>query len=325
MTKSRSRTTEFPHVAWDDATIQDCRTVLAAGLREDLGDVGDLTTEAVIPPQAIGAAQAVARAAGVVAGVHAANLLVDLLHQYPLLREWTDPCEWSPSAEDGQTLAAGSVIGVFRGSARKILILERTFLNLLGRLSGIATLTRKYVDALSGYSCRVYDTRKTTPGWRRLEKYAVRCGGGWNHRLGLAAAPMIKDNHLAWRPTTGQTSADRLTVGVQAISEHMYNIFPQFEADRIPIEVEVDRLDQLPAALATPADIVLLDNMSLDELRKAVALRNRLAPDRILEASGGVNLQTVGPIAATGVDRVSVGGLTHSAPNWDVGLDWVVP
>ena len=201
-----------------------------------------------------------------------------------------------------------------------LLAVERILLNLLGRLSGIATLTRQYVDAVAGTKARIYDTRKTTPGWRRLEKYAVRCGGGWNHRGGLHEAILIKDNHLALGAQSSDgaqrfTPAEAVTRAKQFVQEHAAD-------PGMVIEVEVDTLQQLDAVLPMRPDIVLLDNMSLSQLRDAVSRRDAVDPAIELEASGGVTLATVGEIAATGVERISVGALTHSAVALDIGLDW---
>ena len=203
---------------------------------------------------------------------------------------------------EGETFAAGDILIVVEGLARAILGAERTALNLLGRLCGIATLTRAYVQAVEGTGARIADTRKTTPGLRALEKHAVACGGGVNHRFGLDDAILIKDNHVA--VCGGVAEAVRRA---RAHAGHL-----------VKVEVEVDSLDQLDAALAEGPDVIMLDNFSLDGLRRAVA---RAAGGVTLEASGGVSLETVRAIAETGVDVISVGALTHSAPNLDIGLD----
>jgi nicotinate-nucleotide pyrophosphorylase (carboxylating) len=191
-------------------------------------------------------------------------------------------------------------------------------LNLLGRLSGIATLTRQYVAAVEGTKARIYDTRKTTPGWRRLEKYAVRMGGGHNHRTGLFDAVLIKDNHLAFSVGQGLTLAEAVRQARRCVESAP----KPGHKEPLLIEVEVDTLEQLEQVLAATPDMVLLDNMRPDELREAVAMRDRLAQQIELEASGGVNLATVAEIARTGIERISVGALTHSAAALDVGLDW---
>jgi nicotinate-nucleotide pyrophosphorylase (carboxylating) len=234
--------------------------------------------------------------------------------------------QWSPQTEDGQPVAKGDCVGTIEGPARGLLAAERIAMNLLGRLSGIATLTRQYVDAVAGTKARIYDTRKTTPGWRRLEKYAVRCGGGRNHRGGLDEAVLIKDNHLA---IVGQVAnlfhpdktAPRLTPAEAVVRARQF--IEQHGGDpEMPIEVEVDTLEQFDAVLPARPDIVLLDNMDPAQLREAVRRRDALAPDIELEASGGVNLCTVRLIAESGVERISVGALTHSAVALDFGLDW---
>ena len=216
-----------------------------------------------------------------------------------------------------------------KGRPGACLAAERVLLNLLGRLSGIATLTRQYVDAMAGTKARIYDTRKTTPGWRRLEKYAVRCGGGWNHRTGLFEAVLIKDNHLAFgsqSPATA-TATDALRyTPAEAVGLARRFLREQAAADAAApmiVEVEVDSLDQLDAVLAAGPDLVLLDNMQPGELRQAVARRDAVAPAVELEASGGVDLRGVRRIAETGVERISVGALTHSAVALDIGLDWL--
>ena len=244
---------------------------------------------------------------GIVAGLAAARLALD---------EMDVAVAWTAVAADGQAVAAGDVLAELSGPVRQMLTAERLLLNLVGRLSGVATLTRQFVDAVRGTPARIYDTRKTTPGWRRLEKYAVKCGGGCNHRTGLFDAVLIKDNHLAWmqlRP------GDAVRRAREFLRETLRD---PTQAETMIIEVEVDTLEQLEDALPAGPDIVLLDNMSLDQLRAAVARRDAVDPDIELEASGGVNLRTVRGIAETGVDRISVGALTHSAISLDVALDW---
>jgi nicotinate-nucleotide pyrophosphorylase (carboxylating) len=194
---------------------------------------------------------------------------------------------------------------------RSLLTAERTALNFLQHLSGIASLTRRYVEAVAGLPCKVLDTRKTTPGWRLLEKYAVRCGGGMNHRLGLSDAILIKDNHLA-----------SLGAGPGAICRAVEAARSSL-VQSVPVDVEVDSLEQLDEALACHPNMILLDNMKPELLREAVRRRNERAEDVQLEASGGVNLDTVRAIAETGVDRISIGALTHSAPALDIGLDYL--
>ncbi len=203
---------------------------------------------------------------------------------------------------------------------RDLLTSERLLLNFVGRLSGVATWTRQFVRQVAGTRCRIYDTRKTTPGWRRLEKYAVRCGGGHNHRTGLFDAVLIKDNHLAHVVDAGQRSLTPASAVARA-RQRLREMLPN-DAEAMIVEVEVDTLEQLQQVLPQQPDIVLLDNMSLDELREAVARRDATGPATELEASGGVTLETVASIARTGVERISVGALTHSALSLDVALDW---
>ncbi|MBM7505341.1 carboxylating nicotinate-nucleotide diphosphorylase [Agromyces aurantiacus] len=274
------------------------RVVLMA-LDED-APWGDLTGETLIPEVATATAELVAREPGVFSGarvVEAAFRLVD-----PRIAVEV------PTA-DGGRFAAGDVLARVQGPARGILRAERVALNLVQRMSGVATLTARYVDAVAGTRARIVDTRKTTPGLRSLERQAVRDGGGRNHRRSLSDAIMAKDNHLAVLTASG---ADLATALREA-------------RDRMPhtahLEVEVDRVDQIEPVLAGGADTIMLDNFTLDELREGVALIDGRA---IVEASGGVNLDTVAAIAATGVDVISVGALTHSARALDLGLDVVI-
>ncbi len=299
---------QFHQVQWDQALEDDLRQLLELAIREDLGRQGDLTSQAVVPHDARGRAAVVARNSGVLAGLPAAAQAVATL----------DPqLSWTPEADDGQSVQPGDRVALLEGPAVAMLAAERLVLNLLGRLSGIATLTRQYVDAVAGTRARIYDTRKTTPGWRRLEKYAVRCGGGTNHRTGLFDAILIKDNHLA-------LGSGRFTPAEAIARARQFLEGQGSEALREAVlEIEVDTLAQLDAVLPQAPDIVLLDNMTPDLLRQAVARRDAAQVATELEASGGVNLSTVGPIAATGVDRISVGALTHSAVGMDLGLDWL--
>ena len=265
------------------------RIVLAA-LAEDIG-AGDVTTDATIPADAVGVADLLVKEAGVVCGVRVAETT---------LRALDPDIRFEALASDGDVVDPRTVVAWISGSERAILTGERVALNFLGRLSGIATLTRHYVDTIEGTGTAVLDTRKTTPGLRELEKYAVACGGGRNHRFGLDDAVRIKDNHL------------RAARSVPAAVELMR------AASALPIEVECDTLDQVAEALAVGVDAILLDNMSLDQLREAVVLTGRRAR---LEASGGITLDTIRAIAETGVDEISVGALTHSARSLDVSLE----
>lgn len=277
--------------------------LIGLALEEDLSDVGDLTSGALIDKDERAAVQVVARAAGVLAGGPIAQLV--------FLRLDPDVC-WEAKLPDGSRLQPGDVAAIVSGPLCSLLTGERTALNFLTHLSGIATLTSQFVDAVRGTGARILDTRKTLPGYRILHKYAVRAGGGSNHRLGLYDGVLIKDNHLAaWSETgAGQTIA-------QAI-EHARHKSPT----GIPIEVEVDTLEQLADALNGRPDIVLLDNMDCDKLRRAVELRDKTANEVELEASGGVSLDTVADIGRTGVERISIGALTHSAPALDLAFDW---
>lgn len=305
--------TEFRQLTWDQAVRDDWAYLLKLAVDEDLGDLGDLTTSALVPGDAIGKAAVVARQTGVVAGLSAAAMA---------LEAFSPTARWTAEAADGQSIDAGQRLATIEGPAAGLLVAERLLLNVLGRLSGIASLTRRYVETIAGTPARIYDTRKTTPGWRRLEKYAVRCGGGWNHRTGLFEAVLIKDNHLAFGAAGSRenryTPAEAVGRARQFIAEHRTD--PR--GHDVIVEVEVDTLDQLAEVLPAAPDIVLLDNMDPAALREAVARRNAGYRQVELEASGGVNLATVRAIAETGVDRISVGALTHSAVSLDVGLDW---
>ncbi|WP_309643323.1 carboxylating nicotinate-nucleotide diphosphorylase [Phenylobacterium sp.] len=269
--------------------------VVRAALAEDLGRAGDVTAQACISPDARLSAAFAVRQPGVVAGLACARLAVATL----------DPtARFEALATDGDRVEAGHVLARVEGDARALLSAERTALNLLGRLSGVATLTRAYVDAVAGTKARIADTRKTTPGLRHMEKYAVRCGGGLNHRFGLDDAILIKDNHVA--ACGGVAEALKRA---RAAAGHL-----------MKVEVEVDSLQQLEQAMPYAPDVIMLDNFTLEDLARAVAL---VAGRVTLEASGGVNLQTVAAIARSGVDVISVGALTHSAPVLDIGLDAV--
>ncbi|NLE39931.1 MAG: nicotinate-nucleotide diphosphorylase [Pirellulaceae bacterium] len=312
---------QFHQYQWDKRLEADWRALLRLAADEDLGGMGDVTTRALVADDAVGRAAVVARAPGIVAGGPAAEATL----------EFFDPrLQWQVEVQDGNPVAAGQCMAWIEGPAAGLLAAERPMLNLLGRLSGIATLTSRYVEAASGTRAKIHDTRKTTPGWRRLEKYAVRCGGGRNHRSGLHEAILIKDNHLAmvdpcvWDEPAGPTHVMPAPVrAIQAAREFIEVHVPQPLRAGMIVEIEADTLDQLEAVLPVRPDLVLLDNMSPEQLREAVALRDRLAPEVELEASGGVNLTTVRAIAESGVERISVGALTHSAVWLDIGLDWV--
>ncbi len=262
-------------------------------LAEDLGRAGDITSAATIPGDAHAEAVIAAREAGVIAGLPLAEAA---------FRRMDASCAFQALVADGDRVDAGAIVARISGKARAVLSAERVALNFLGHLSGIATLTRRYADAIAHTKAKITCTRKTTPGLRALEKYAVRCGGGRNHRYGLDDAILIKDNHIAL--AGGVTTAIRRA---RAAAGHL-----------VKIEVEVDTLDQLREALSAGAEVVLLDNMPPAFLSEAVALNNAAA---VLEASGGVTLDSVAAIAETGVDTISSGAITHSAPALDLGLD----
>ena len=268
--------------------------LVRGALLEDLGRAGDLTTDSIVPVEVSARAALVARESGVVAGLDLAKLAFELI----------DPeIAVEIAANDGTVVAPGGVIARISGPARGILTAERTALNFLGHLSGIASVTASIVEAVRGTKAKIVCTRKTTPGLRAVEKYAVRAGGGANHRFGLDDALLIKDNHVAI--AGGVVPAlRRARAGVGHL---------------VKIEVEVDTLDQLREALGEGADAVLLDNMSLEMLAEAVAIVDGRA---ITEASGRVTPKSAPSIAATGVDLISIGWLTHSAPVLDIGLDF---
>ena len=269
--------------------------IVRAALAEDLGRAGDITAQACVPADARLTVAFAARRGGVVAGLACARLA---------LAELDPSIAFEPLVHDGQVVPAGAALAQASGNARAILTAERTALNLLGRLCGVATLTQDFVDAVAGTHARITDTRKTTPGLRALEKYAVRCGGGLNHRFGLDDAILIKDNHVAACGSVGEAVRR-----AKAFAGHL-----------VKVEVEVDSLVQLQEALAHDPDVVMLDNFSLEDMREAVAIVGGRVP---IEASGGVTLDSVRAIAETGVDVISVGALTHSTRVLDIGLDAV--
>ena len=304
---------EFQQITWDAATAEDCRHLVRLAVREDLEREQDWTTAALVPSGRTGSADIVARQAGVIAGIPALATIID---------EMASQLSISAFVQDGQRVEPNVKLARLEGHVRDLLTCERILLNFLGRLCGIATLAAQYVAEVEGTPARIYDTRKTTPGWRRLEKYAVRCGGATNHRTGLYDAILIKDNHLAQFASPGQSPAEAIVGAVRHARQFANGLAAAEMAPGLIFEVEVDSLEQLAAVVPEQPDIVLLDNMKLDELRHAVALRDRMAPAVQLEASGGVNLQTVCGIAETGVDRISVGSLTHAARSLDVALEW---
>jgi nicotinate-nucleotide pyrophosphorylase (carboxylating) len=281
--------------------MEDARRVIEAALAEDVGS-GDITSSAVIPPNV--------RFHGVMRAYHA-MVIAGLPVACEVFRLVVPDASFRALITDGDAVTAGTILAEIEGPARGLLTAERTALNLLQILSGIATTTRQYVERIRGTGCTLLDTRKTIPGLRKLSKYAARCGGAQNHRMGLFDAVLIKDNHIAV---------------CASISEavHKANLAAQLSASgpQLTIEVECDTLVQVAEAVEVGADMVLLDNMRPDELRQAVALVGRRAKT---EASGGVTLETVAAIAESGVDFVSVGRITQSAPAVDIGLDWKRP
>lgn len=274
------------------------RDLVEMALEEDLGSAGDITTEATIPADSVATAEFRTRRMGAIAGLDVARYVFEVVDE---------AVEFDARVSDGDRVEKGIVLAVVSGNARSILSAERTALNLLGRMSGVATQTAQLVDAVEGTNARIADTRKTMPGMRALDKYAVRMGGGMNHRFGLHDAVLIKDNHIATVGSTiGAIEAARARVG-----------------HTVSVEVEVDNLKQLDEILGADADIdiVLLDNMSPIDLAEAVKM---VDGEFTTEASGGITMENVREIAESGVDVISVGWITHSAPQLDIGLDFVI-
>ena len=267
--------------------------VVTRALDEDLGIVGDITTLATVPSSAVGAADLVPRQAGVLAGLPVAAFVFEAVAHGRVVIEY--------GSSDGALVTPGEVVATVRGPVRDILTAERTALNLLGHLSGIATLTRRWVDAVAGTSTQIRDTRKTLPGLRALEKYAVRCGGGVNHRMSLSDAALVKDNHV---------------VAAGGVVEAFAQVRSRYPG--VAVEIEVDTVEQARQVIDAGADLVLLDNMAPAQLREVVTYARGRAR---LEASGGLRLENAHEVAATGVDYFAVGALTHSAPALDIGLD----
>jgi nicotinate-nucleotide pyrophosphorylase (carboxylating) len=269
--------------------------VIARAFAEDLGDGPDVTSEATVRADAQSVAAIGARQSGVIAGVPVVRAVLQAVDPGHVAQVYRD---------DGSSVAPGDEVIEVSGSARSLLLAERTLLNFLGHLSGVATATRAWVDAVAGSGAIVHDTRKTTPGLRQLEKYAVRCGGGSNHRFGLGDAALIKDNHIA--------AAGGVAAAVSAVLAH---------APDLPLEVECDTVDQVREALAAGATALLLDNMSLADMTTAVSIAREF-PNATTEASGGLTLDAANDVAATGVTYIAVGSLTHSSPALDLGLDF---
>ena len=287
----------YPHLEWVKLTVSDIRRAVQAALAEDIGP-GDVTSLATIPASSQSRALMRAREPLVVAGLDLA---------VAAFRELSRGMKIKRLAGDGQAVAGGAVLLEITGATRAVLGAERVALNFVQRLSGVATSTARFVAAVHGTKARILDTRKTTPGWRLMEKYAVACGGGKNHRLGLYDMVLIKDNHLAALRSATPNAVAAAVARARA----------QFP--KLPVEVEADTLDQVAQAVAAGADIILLDNMNPAQLRRAVKL---VAARAQTEASGGVTLKTVAAIARSGVDFISVGAITHSARAVDIGLDF---
>ncbi|WP_206796879.1 carboxylating nicotinate-nucleotide diphosphorylase [Amycolatopsis sp. MtRt-6] len=283
-------------IAASGLDVDDVERVVATALREDLRYGPDATTAATVPAAAVAVAELTPRVNGVVAGLPVALAVFDMV--------MGDGYEVLARREDGDRLVAGEPALVLAGPVRGLLTAERTALNLLCHLSGVATATAAWVSEVDGTGCAIRDSRKTLPGLRLLQKYAVRCGGGVNHRLGLGDAVLIKDNHVV--------AAGSVTAALAAARQH---------APELACEVEVDTLSQLEEALAAGADEVLLDNFTPEECRRAVARRDDVSPKTRLESSGGLTLDRGKAYALSGVDYLSVGGLTHSSPALDLGMD----
>ncbi len=371
---------EYQAITWCGAVEDDFRTLLDIAIREDIESIGDLTSLSLIPEKSIGRAAIVSRSEGIIAGLPTVGIICSAI---------SADLKWEPLIEDGGRIRAKQRIGILSGPARAMMQAERLILNFVAHLSGIASTTDLYVRAIADTRAKVYDTRKTTPGWRLLEKYATCCGGAQNHRAGLYDAILIKDNHLALaagraglgaleynpaeavrtvrkflaeqdelgpRPPvhchgnlvatckmrTSLLAAVAEVTGSAVLSQiiantpcHMLEIahkeneqVPRKPADNFPakeviVEVEVDTFQQFESVLAADPDIIMLDNMNCELMAQAVKLRNEKNPSIELEASGGINLKTIHDVALTGVERISVGALTHTFNMFDIGLDWL--
>jgi nicotinate-nucleotide pyrophosphorylase (carboxylating) len=371
---------DYQAITWCSAVEDDFRSLLDIAIREDVESIGDLTSLSLIPEKAVGRAAVVARDEGIIAGMPTVQIICEAIS--PDLR-------WEPLVEDAAHVGKKQQIGILSGPARAMMQAERLILNFVARLSGIATTTNQYVQLIADTKSKVYDTRKTTPGWRLLEKYATCCGGAQNHRAGLYDAILIKDNHLALaagraglgaleydpalavrkvrrfleekdelgpRPpvhchgnliatckmrtsllaavaeVTGSAVLSQIIAKTPCHKLEMANQenqqVPRKPADNFPakdviVEVEVDTFQQFEEVLSADPDIIMLDNMSCEMMRRAVELRNQRKPEIELEASGGITLNTIHDVAMTGVERISVGALTHSFQIFDLGLDWL--
>lgn len=297
-------------IVWNDALAAHVAGLARDWFAEDLGHECDWTSVALVAASATCELDVVARQSGVVAGVQAAEVVALV----------ADPkMHWQSRVQDGTAVEAGHTIATLGGATRSVLAAERVLLNMIGRMSGVATATRLLVDAVAGTPCRVYDTRKTVPGWRLLDKFATRAGGGWNHRLGLFDAVLIKDNHVAALAAEGIGPAE----AVHRARAFIRDAFPPQRAAVMVVQIEVDSIQQCEAILSAGPDVLLLDNMTLQDLAHCVCLRNQRSPGIVLEASGGIRPETIRAVADTGVDRVSSGWPTHNAPWLDVALDWL--
>ncbi|MCC9602369.1 carboxylating nicotinate-nucleotide diphosphorylase [Stieleria sp. JC731] len=302
---------DYVTVTADDALENDVRLLVRLAIAEDLAGSIDWTTVCMVDADQKGGCQIVPRGDGVCAGMAILPWIVD---------EFDADLEFETLLADGQRFTPGQPIAKLRGNVRDLLTSERTILNLISRASGVATLVRQYVDAIEGLKANVYDTRKTTPGWRLLEKYSVACGGGRNHRRGLYDGFLIKDNHLQLAgkdgcPVSPSEAAKKALQWRGGQVEHL-------TAPSI-VEIEVDSLEQLRDVLPVSPDIVLIDNFAIEDIHAAVKLRDELNPQVELEVSGNVKLDTIVEIAKTGVERISSGALTHQATWLDLGLDWL--
>jgi len=300
---------DFLQLAWDERLAGHAAARAREWLAEDLGCECDWTSVWLVPDTAVADLLVTARAEGLIAGLPLGPIVAAMVDE---------AVRFEPLVAEGSRVTPGDAVARLAGPVRDVLTIERTLLNALGRMSGVATATAELVREAAGRACRVYDTRKTVPGWRMLDKYAVRVGGGWNHRLGLADAILIKDNHLAELRREGFGAAE----AVRRARGRMQAAFPPRRAASTVVEVELDRLDEFREVLEAGPDVVLLDNMPPPLLREAVALRDRLAPSVILEASGGIRPGSIAAVAAAGVERISTGWPTHASAWLDLGLDW---
>lgn len=308
MQKEPGMPKEFVQLQWDESLKSACRELFKQAKNEDIREAGDITSLAILPDNPPGEVVFRIREAGVIAGISSLPIAANLY----------DPAlSVELKVKDGESVDAQQELAIARGPAISLLAMERPALNLICRLTGIATLTRDWAQLVSDSPCRIYDTRKTVPGLRLLEKYAVRCGGGFNHRSDLSEAILIKDNHLALAGTANTPLSPD-----EAVLRARHYVTRAGVPAATMIEIEVDTWDQFESAISQKPDIILLDNMPADQLARAVDYRNRVAPDVQLEASGGITRQTLPAIAKTGIDRVSIGALTHSATQLDIGLDW---